>query len=82
MLNKTDALRKFHNLTLNCTSPEELYEHAFLLCVQSRLPSTKRMLNNLINNATLAAECSRLPIYYFEASKTTGLKQDRKGKWY
>lgn len=75
-----DVLRKFHNLTLNCKTIEELYEYAFILKYDNQ--EHKELVNSLVDNAVLAAECSVLPIYYLEASKASGLKQDHNGRWY
>ena len=61
-------LNKVHNLSMNCNTELELSEY---LTVLGHDIKTK-----------LAGEHTKIPMYYFKASKSSGKKQDRDGKWY
>lgn len=73
-------LRKYHNLTMNCLTNTELQEWSFELYYSHR--EYRDVIVNLFNYGVIAGEHTRLPIYYFEASNTTGKKQDRLGNFY
>lgn len=61
-------LNKVHNLSVNCKTIEELNEYLTVLRYDIK--------------TNLAGKHSKIPIYYFKASNSSGKKQDRNGKWY
>ena len=65
---RTLKLNEIHNLTMNCSTEKELNEYLTAYRVQIK---TK-----------LAGEHTKLPMYYLQASKVSGLQQDRYGNWY
>jgi hypothetical protein len=68
---------------LSCRDPRELRERLFLLSLDNLFNEVSDSLfDTLIVNSTLAAECSVLPMYYLQASDSSGMKQDRYGNWY
>lgn len=68
---------------MNCTSKNELVEHVVSLSVDNVFNDQyDDILDNTLTNPVLAADCSKIPIYYFKASETSGMKQDRFGNWY
>jgi hypothetical protein len=73
-------LRKLHNLMLNCSSPDEMKQ--WLINVTYNNRDKVDWVESALKNPSVAANCSILPIYYLVASKTSGMKQDRFGKWY
>lgn len=76
-------LNKVHNLIKNCKDNRELREHILLLSVDDIYNNINdEFWNNMIMNAVVACEYSSIPMYYFKASTTSGLKQDRNGNWY
>ena len=61
-------LNKVHNLTMNCTSEKELKEYLTAL--------------NIRIDTKLCGDCTILPPYYFKASTSSNMKQDKLGKFY
>ena len=62
------TLNQIHNLSMNCNTESELNEYL--------------LANRCTIRTQLAGDHTKLPIYYFTASKTSGMKQDRNGNWY
>ena len=61
-------LNKIHNLSMNCNTELELNEYLTALGYDIK--------------TGLAGEHTKVPMYYFRASTSSGKKQDRDGKWY
>lgn len=76
---QTTILNKIHNLMLNCKSNDEFQDYSFELAYA--YPEHKALIIELFNYGSIAADASTLPIYYLQASKATGKKQDFKGNW-
>ncbi len=74
-----DILRKLHNLMLNCSTEIELEYYGLELCYQH--PELKAEIRGLLKGAKVAAECSMIRIYYFEATDK-GKRQNRDGTFY
>jgi hypothetical protein len=71
-----EVLNKIHNLQINCTTKKEMYY------ILRDLTLDHREYKDLIcSSLSLAAECTVLPIYYLQATKS-GMRQDRDGNFY
>lgn len=78
-----NILSKIHNLMINCDSKRELQDHIVSLSVDNVYNDHyDALLDNILINPVLAANYSKIPIYYFKASSTSGMKQDKNGNFY
>lgn len=78
-----NQLNRIHNLMKNCSSIKEFKEHIVNLSVDNIYNEQyDSLFDNLLEHGVLAAEYSSLPMYYFEKSISSGMKQDKDGSWY
>ena len=75
----SDQFRMINNLMMNCATKQEMFDYLFCKVGINAFHSI-HMSNSF--NKTRQYSFTVLPIYYFEASKATGMKQDRYGKFY
>lgn len=73
------VLKQVHNLMMNCSSVGEFRSYCFEVSYSNK--ALKHKIEELFKTGTLAAEHSKVPMYYFTAT-TNGMKQDRFGKFY
>lgn len=73
------VLNQVHNLMMNCTSLQEFQSYSFEVYYSNKALKTK--IKELFKAGTLAAEHTKLPMYYL-APTVYGMKQDRFGKFY
>jgi hypothetical protein len=77
-----NTLAKLHNLMINCTNKREFQEHVVNLSVDNVYNDHyDALLDNALENPVLAAEFSKIPLYYFKASMFSGLRQDKDGNF-
>ena len=72
------VLNKIHNLMLNCTSTKELQYLVSEVALDNVFnESYDSVLDTVLVNPVLAADCTILPMYYLQASKATGFKHSK-----